>query len=66
VAWVTWPAREAGLSEQTRWVMDRRLSRLWSQAVEIRAAEERLTNELVEAEMSAASPQAEAWGSAKR
>lgn len=42
VAWVRWLAHEAALSEQTRWVMDRHLSRLQALAVEIKAAEGRL------------------------
>jgi len=42
VAWVTWLAREAALSEQTRWVMDRHLARLGALAADVKAAEERL------------------------
>ena len=42
VAWVTWLARDARLSEQTRWVMDRHLSRLKALAADIKAAEGRL------------------------
>src|SRR5439155_27267466 len=42
VAWVVWLTREAPLSEQTRWVMDRHLARLKTLAAEIKAAEERL------------------------
>jgi transposase len=42
VAWVTWLTRDAGLSEQTRWVTDRHLSRLKALAADVKAAEERL------------------------
>jgi len=42
VAWVTWLTRAAALSEQTRWVIDRHLTRLRTVAAEIKAAEERL------------------------
>ena len=42
VAWVTWLTRQAGLSEQTRWVVDRHLARLRALAADIKAAEERL------------------------
>jgi transposase len=42
VAWVVWLARDAGLSGQTRWVMDRHLARLQALAADIKAAEERL------------------------
>jgi transposase len=42
VAWVIWLTRDAALSEQTRWVVDRHLSRLKTLAVEVKAVEERL------------------------
>ena len=42
VAWVTWLTHAAELSEQTRWVMDRHLSRLRALAADVKAAEERL------------------------
>jgi transposase len=44
VAWVVWLTRDAALSEQTRWVVDRHLSRLKALAVEVKAVEERLAN----------------------
>jgi hypothetical protein len=42
VTWVTWLARDAVLSEQTRWVIDRHLARLRALAADIQAAEVRL------------------------
>jgi transposase len=42
VAWVTWLAHKAPLSEQTRWVIDRHLDRLKSLAGDIKAVETRL------------------------
>jgi transposase len=42
VAWLTWLTRDAALSEQTRWVMDRHLDRLKALAGDVKAAEQRL------------------------
>jgi transposase len=42
VAWVTWLSKNAELSEQTRWVVDRHLARLRSLAAEVKAVEARL------------------------
>ncbi len=42
VAWVTWLATVAALSEQTRWVVDRHLARLKALAADIKAADARL------------------------
>jgi transposase len=41
-AWMSWLTRDAGLSEQTRWVMDRHLTRVRDLAAEVKAVEERL------------------------
>jgi transposase len=42
VAWLTWLTRDAALSEQTRWVVDRHLARLRVLAADLKAAEARL------------------------
>jgi transposase len=41
-AWATWLTRDAALSDQTRWVIDRHLARLRALAADIKAAERRL------------------------
>lgn len=48
VAWVNWLTRQAPLSEQTRWVMDRHLDRLRSLAADIKAVETRLAQTTAE------------------
>jgi transposase len=42
VAWLKWLEREAKLSEQSRWIVDRHLSRLRELCVHIREVEDRL------------------------
>src|SRR5262245_2780854 len=42
VAWMTWLAHKAPLSEQTRWVIDQHLGRLRALAADIKAVEARL------------------------
>jgi len=54
VAWVTWLARDAALSEQTRWVMDRHLTRLRALAADVKAAEQRLAQVTAEDPLVAA------------
>jgi transposase len=42
LAWVTWLICDAGLTDQSRWLVDRHLTRLRAIAAEVKAVEERL------------------------